>query len=145
MRVIPLRCSARRLSRLGSGDAAAAELGDGELRLAEARIARGVEPQALLVELDALLQAGVAALEALDGLLERHDQLVEWPPSELLVGEHVEPGVVDHDKSSSVPSARVRSTRVSTVPRATVTCSGSPAATSVASRRIRPSAVRATA
>src|SRR5687767_14722443 len=131
--------------RLGAGDPTAPELGDRELRLAQAGVTRGVEAEPLLVKLDALLQAGAAALEALHDLLERGDELVERPAGELLVGEDLEAGVVDHESSSSVPSARVRSTRVSTLPRATITCSASPGCASVASRRIRPSGVRATA
>ena len=69
----------------------------------------------------------VAGLERLDRALERGDELVEGLPRELLVGQDRELGLVDHRSSSSVPSVRVRSTRVSTVPRATMTCSASPA------------------
>src|SRR5688572_22459146 len=104
-----------------------------------------MEAQRPLVELDALLQARVAGLELLDRALERGDELVERVLGQLLVGQDRQPGLVDHRSRSSVPSARVRSTRVSTVPRATVTCSASPALTSPGSRRMRPSEVRATA
>ena len=81
-------------------------------------------------------------LERLDGALERGDELVEGLARELLVGQDRELGLIDHVISSSLP---VRSTRVSTLPRATITCSGSPAWRLAASCTIFPCSVRATA
>src|SRR5687768_15200780 len=92
------------LGRLGDrGRATATELGDRQLRLAEARLARGVEAQAGSIQLDALLEPDCAGLELLDGSLERSDELVERLARELLVGEDRQLRVVDHEISSSEP------------------------------------------
>ena len=55
-----------------------------------------MQPQRLLVELDALLQADVARLEPLDRALERGDELVEGPLREVRIGQGGEIGVVGH-------------------------------------------------
>src|SRR6187455_2009370 len=122
--------------------AAAPEFGDRQLRLPQPGLAGSVQAKPLAIELNALLEAHGAGLERLDGALERGDELVEGLARELLVGQDRELGLIDHEISSSLP---VRSTRVSMLPRATITCIASPVWTVAASCTIFPSSVRATA
>ena len=96
-----------------------------------------MEAQPRLVEPNALLQPDAARLERLDDALQLGHELIEGARREgrvIELGELVE---IDRHAGSS---SRVWVTRVESVPRATVTVSGSPTETPPAWRTIEPSA-----
>jgi len=69
------------LARLGAHPAP--QLADGQLRLPEPQLGRGVQAQRLAVAGNALFERQVAGLQRLDDALQLGDELVEGPRGEL--------------------------------------------------------------